>query len=181
MIMPQTSFETVLWFSALSGTGLMIIQFLIVLFGADSDHDIDHGEIDTVKVKWLSKQALTGFLMLFGWAGLACLKEFHLPMPVSLAGAFLAGSLDVVVTALIFRFAKKLHSPGTLFNLDDAIGKEATVYTQIPKGGIGTISISLHDLTHEINAMTEGEEIASFETVCVVKKADEKTVIVSKK
>jgi hypothetical protein len=159
----------------------MVIQFLITLMGSDHDHDVDHGEFDTVKVGWLSKQALTGFLMLFGWVGLACLKEFQLSTPFSLMIAFAAGILDVVITAFIFKFAKRLESRGTVFNLEDAIGKEATVYHQIPQNGVGKISISLHHLTHEIDAISDGEEIASFEIVQVIKKADEKTVIVSKK
>jgi len=76
--------------------------------------------------------------------------------------------------------AKKLHSPGNRFSVDDTIGKEAFVYQQITKNGIGKISLSLYDLTHEVDALSlNGEEIASFTQVKIIKKADERTVVVS--
>ncbi len=66
--------DSLYWFCAIAGTGLFIIQFAITLFFGDLDEG--SAEIDSGDFKWLSKQAITGFLMKFGWAGLACRKEF---------------------------------------------------------------------------------------------------------
>ena len=173
--------DTLFWFAALSGSGMLVIQFALNFLGITDTEGGDHGiDFDTREVKWLSKQALTGFLMMFGWIGLACKKEFGLETFFSAGFGLLGGLAALVATGLIFKLAKGLHSPGDRFSLDDAIGKEAMVYKQISKNGIGKISLSLYDLTHEVDALSlNGEEIASFTQVKIIKKADERTVFVS--
>ncbi len=173
--------DTLLWFAALSGSGMLVIQFSLNFLGIMDSEGGDHGiDFDAREVKWLSKQAITGFLMMFGWIGLACKKEFGLTTLYSAGFGLLGGLMALLVTGLIFKMAKRLHSPGNRFSLDDAIGKEATVYNQISKNGTGKISLSLYDLTHEVNAISlTGEEIASFTQVKIIKKADERTVFVS--
>ncbi len=167
------------WFCALSGSGLFIIQVLLTLLGVMDHDDLnDNAELDAGKVKWLSKQAITGFLMMFGWSALACKYELGLPTAATILVACSAGLLAVLITGFIFRVARKLRSTGTVFRIEDAIGKEAIVYQRIPKDGAGKISISLHNLTHEIDAMSLGEEVASFISVQIIKKVDDKTVLV---
>jgi hypothetical protein len=118
--------------------------------------------------------------MMFGWAALTCQNQFHLPRSATLSIAIAAGIVTVLVTGCIFKMARKLHSSGTVFALDDAIGKEAVVYQRIPRAGIGKISISLHHLTHEIDAMSlDDEDIPSFTAVRVVKKASDSVVVVA--
>ena len=68
--------ETFFWFFALSGSVILFIQLILNLFGLSDHHDIgdtdiETGEIDTSNFKWLSKQALSGFFMMFGWIGLS--------------------------------------------------------------------------------------------------------------
>ncbi len=47
------------------------------------------------------------------------------------------------------------------------------------KGGVGKITLSLHDLTYEIDAVSlDCEELSSFTQVEVVKISDDKTAIV---
>ena len=92
--------------------------------------------------------------MMFGWTSLTCKKEFHLSPFWTVLFGFLAGLVALLASALIFRAAKKLCSPGTVFDLEDAIGKEALVYQRIPKGGVGKISLCLHDLTYEVDAVS---------------------------
>ena len=166
--------DSVFWVTAILGSGLCAIQMLLAFLGGDAeDGDTD---FDT-NFKWLSKQALTGFLMMFGWAGLTCRKEFAMSGMASAAIGVLAGIVAIIVTGIIFKMARKLRSPGTVFRLADAIGKEAQVYQRIPKGGMGRIMISLQNITHEVDAVSE-QEIESFALVQVVEKIDEKTVLV---
>lgn len=161
------------WFCALAGSGMFVIQFLLTLFGIGDDQD----HFDVQNFKWLTKQTVTGFLMFFGWVGLTCKKEFVMTSTLSAVCAVAGGLIAVVVTAFIFKMAKKLRSPGAVFRLEEAIGKEAFVYQRIPKNGLGKISISLNNLTHEIDAMAH-EEISSFTQVQIVKTMDDKIVIV---
>lgn len=173
--------DTFYWFCALAGSGMFIIQFFLTLFGIGHDQDMvdDHGHFDAQNFKWLTKQTVTGFLMFFGWIGLTCKREFVLSNPASAALAVIGGLIAVFVTALIFKIAKKLRSPGSVFRIEDAIGKEAFVYQRIPKNGLGKISISLHHYTHEIDAMAMNhEEISSFTQVQIVKNMDDKIVVV---
>jgi hypothetical protein len=174
--------DNVFWFCALAGSGMFIIQFLLTLFGIGHDHDMiddGHGHFDVQNFKWITKQTLTGFLMFFGWTGLTCKREFAMSGTASAAWAAAGGFLAVFVTAFIFKMAKKLHSSGAVFNIEDAIGKEAFVYQRIPKDGIGKISISLHHHTHEIDAISmTHEEISSFTQVQIVKNMDDRIVAV---
>lgn len=173
--------DSIFWFCALSGSGLFIIQLALNFFGAGSHTHMDDqtSEFDTGKFKWLSKQALTGFLMMFGWVGLTCRREFELS---GLSSAFVAlggGIIAICITGLIFRGAKTLLSSGTVFKIEDVIGKEAIIYQRIPRGGAGKISVSLHNFTYEVDAISHHQEdLQSFTSVQIIKKSDEKTVLV---
>ena len=169
--------DSIYWLCALAGTGLFLIQFIFSLFGAAAEEMDDGGEMDG-NFKFLSKQALTGFLMMFGWVGLTCQKEFALSglNTVWISGTF--GFLAMLITALLFHGAKKLQSSGTIFRVEDAVGLEAVIYQRIPKDGIGKVTVSVNQFTHEIDA-TAYEEINSFASVRIIKKADGKTVLVA--
>jgi len=162
------------WFFALTGSGLFIIQFILNFLGALEGGDGD----SSGDFKWLSKHAITGFLMMFGWIGLTCKKEFDLSGVEASLVALIGGFITMGITGFIFKMAGRLQSPGTMLNLDEAIGKEAIVYQQIPKQGTGKITLSLQGFNHEIDAISLGEEIPSFTHVRVIKKADNKTLVV---
>lgn len=175
-LLSQNSFY---WFCALSGSGMFIIQFLLSLFGGISS-DLEAGVEDSANVKWLSKQAVSGFLMLFGWTSLTCQNQFHLATSATLLLGIAAGALTVVLTGWLFKMTRKLHSSGTVFSLEDAVGKEATVYQTIPKDGIGKISISLHHHTHEVDAISQNNDVLpSFSSVRVIKKLSDNVVVVT--
>lgn len=155
---------------------MFLIQFLLTFIGADAE-DADEGS--SQNFKWLSKQAITGFLMMFGWIGLAAKREMGYSAAASMGIAVAAGILAMFITGSIFKIARKLRSSGTVFCIDEAVGKEAAVYQRIPKDGIGKITLSLRDITHELDAISQsGEEVPSFSPVQIIKKADERTVVV---
>jgi len=171
--------DFIFWFCALLGSGLFIIQFLLNLFvGVDHD-DMDDTSWDALRIKWLSKQTFAGLLMMFGWTAITCQKEFALSVIPSITIASAVGLVTIFITGYLFKGARRLRSTGNVFNLDEAIGKEAIVYQQILKGSAGKVSLSLQNLTHEIDAVSFNEEtIPSFIQVMIVKKLDEKTVMV---
>jgi hypothetical protein len=172
---------TLFWISALAGTGLLLIQALLSLLGADHHDDISgaEGGLDEGHFKWLSKQAIAGFLMMFGWVGLSCIKEFALSDMTTTLIALTAGVISFLITGLLFRLARRLRSSGSVFCIDEAIGKEAVIYQQIPKGGAGKVTVSLQNLTHEIDAISfTDERLASFTKVQIIKKENDHTVVV---
>ncbi len=168
------------WVCASVGSTLFVIQFMLTLFGADGHEDFDNGttSIDN-NVKWLSKQALTGFLMMFGWTGITCKTEFQLENSMAILISFAAGLLTIFITGYIFKTAGKLHSPGNVFRVEDTIGKEALVYQRIPHVGMGKITVSLQEHSFEVDAISHNqEEINSFAHVQIIKKLDDTTVVV---
>lgn len=179
---------SVFWFSALAGTGIFIIQFIINIFGGADQDNFDSGDstdansdfADARKFKWLSMQAITGFFMMFGWTAITCQSEFGLQNTPTIAISLASGFLTAFIIRSIFKFAKKLQSSGTSYRIEDAVGKEAYVYQSIPKDGVGKITISLQHFTHEIDAIShDSEEVSSFTRVKIIKKKDDNTVVVA--
>jgi len=167
--------DPIFWGSAIAGSLLFLVQFFLNFLG--SDHAAEDGDVD--KFKWIAKQATIGFLMMFGWVGLTCKHEFAFSPFATILTAIAGGIVATFLTVLLFKSAKKLHSPGTVFRIEEAVGKEATVYQRIPKGGIGKVSLSLNHLTYEIDAISHlGEEIDSFVPVQIIRKTDDNTVAV---
>lgn len=173
--------DSIFWFCALAGSGMFVIQFILNLVGIGEHEVIDEGGgEDFGRFNWFSRQALTGFLMMFGWTALTCRKEFGQEGLFGMGMALAAGIATMFATGSIFKLAKKLHSPGTVFNIEDSLGKEGMVYHRIPKDGTGKIFVTLNDFTHEIEAVSHNnEELPSFTRVQIIKKADDKTVIVT--
>lgn len=184
---------SIFWFCALAGSGMLLIQFIINIFGI-SDHnsfdtsngisenipDAGHDSADIRKFNWLSMQAISGFLMMFGWTAITCQKEFELQLTTTMGISLAAGVFASLIIRSIFKLAKKLRSSGSVYRIEDAIGNEAYVYQCIPKGGLGKISISLNHLTHEIDAISDyPEDLPSFMRVKVIEKKDSNTVVVT--
>lgn len=176
--------DSIFWFCALTGTGMFFFQFIVNIFGGPDQENSDvpdtSDSADARKFKWFSMQAITGFLMMFGWTAITCQNEFGLQNISTVCISISAGILAAIIVHAIFKFAKKLHSSGSCYRIDDAIGKEAYVYQTIPKDGIGKISISLQHLTHEIDAVSHNsQEVSSFTRVKIIEIKDAHTVIVT--
>lgn len=179
---------SIFWFCALAGSGMFFFQFVISFFSTIDQSNFDSGNtIDTNsdssdirKFKWLSMHAITGFFLMFGWTAITCQNEFKLQNMYTIGISIAVGLMTALIISFIFKFAKKLQSSGSIYRIDDAIGKEAYVYHCIPKDGIGKISISLHNFTHEIDAISyNSEKLSSFTRVKIINKKDDNTVIVS--
>lgn len=172
--------DPVFWFCAISGTGLFIIQFFFSFLWGDASHDHD-GNYDghDAGFKWLSKHGLTGFLMMFGWIGLTCCKQFEFGRVSTTVLSLVGGILSLFIVGLIFKGVSKLRSLGTVFSIEGTIGKQATIYQQISFNGIGKISVIFDGLTYEIDATSRfPETLEPFTKVKIIEKLDEKTVIV---
>ncbi len=184
---------SIFWFCALAGSGMFLIQFIINIFGvgdhdsfdtsdisSDTIHDGGQDSADAKKIKWLSMQTITGFLMMFGWTAITCQNEFGLQDSITIGISLTSGIFAALIIRSIFRLAKRLRSSGSIYKIEDAIGKEAYVYQRIPKGGVGKISMTLQHFTHEIDAISHhSEELPSFMRVKIIEKSDDNTVVVT--
>lgn len=183
---------SIFWFCALTGSGMFFIQFIMNIFGLSDQDSFDAGDAaasnnvddvdssDVRKFKWFSMQAITGFLMMFGWTAITCQSEFGLQDITTVGISIAAGLFAALIIHSIFKLAKKLQSSGSTYRIEEAIGKEAYVYQSIPKNGTGKISISLQQFTHEIDAISQNsEELSSFTRVKIIEKKDDNTVVVA--
>src|SRR2546425_1112799 len=93
--------DALFWCCALTGSALFLIQFVLNFLGA-----VDGGDGDSSgDFKWLSKQAITGFLMMFGWVGLTCKKEFDFTNVSASGVALIGGAVAMSITGFIFKMA----------------------------------------------------------------------------
>lgn len=197
----QTS-ELVFWGCAALGTVLFLLRTLMAGFfdSAEDSHDqgidVDGGDIDAdgcdtsgecdnhgtrSSFNLFTVHSISGFFMIFGWVGLACIKQLEYSHVISIAIAFCAGLLTMVLTAFIFKSAFLLVSPGAHFDVAKTIGLTGTVYHQIPAHGLGKIQIELEGMTREILAQSaDHSPIASYSLVVVTKTLDKDVVIVKK-
>ena len=117
--------------------------------------------------------------MMFGWVGLACIKQLGYDHHIAMMFAILAGIVTMLLTALIFKGALMLVSPGTKFDIKQTVGLVGTVYQQIPHDGQGKIQLVVDGVTREILAQSSDHSmIESFKIVRVVEVLDHEVVVV---
>ena len=180
-----SSSDTIFWVSAVVGTTFFVLRLLISFFGGGFfDHDLDldsvddHGDHHSISLfKFFTMHSLSGFLMMFGWAGLACMAQFHMSAGYSFLIALLCGLVMLIVTALIMRLAMHFEAQGAVFSSKKTVGLIGTVYQRIPPNGQGKIQLVVNNSTRELLAQSHYKEaIESFTVVKVVKAIDHEIV-----
>lgn len=166
--------DTLFFLCAMLGTGMFALQILLSTLGVFDDE----GAFHEGALKWFSWQALCGFLMMFGWTSLTCFKEFEFSKPLSIIIALFAAVIAVYILGLMLRGMRKLESRGNVFLIENTIGKEAVVYQSISCKKAGKVTLSINDMTCELDAIMKEGTAASFTRVKIVAFCDEKTVIV---
>lgn len=176
--------------AALIGSLFFILKVLLLLFGAGShlfhldlgdshDHHIDHDSDSAFKS--ISITSLFGFLMMFGWVGLAAYVQHSQPLGFSLILATLSGVLLSIISTLLITGSAKFINPGTVFNVHDAIGKRGTVYQTIPAHGQGRITVTIDDISREIDAISHDHiPLPSFTSILVIAVINSELVSVKK-
>lgn len=184
------SSDLVFWSSALFGTTLFALRLLMFIVGLGDDADSvehDHAGVDgddvshhtTGSFKLLTMHSISGFFMMLGWVGLACSQQLSFSSGASALIGLAAGVLMMVLTALIFRWARVLTSPGTRFDIRKTVGLTGTVYQQIPAHGQGKIQVVVDGITRELLAQSaEGVAIKSFSHVKIQAVVDHEVVTV---
>lgn len=183
-----TGLELVFVACALIGGGFFVIRLVMMFIGfghdggdgsaMDSVHDgtatdVHHDVSATdISFKTLSLQGLTSFFMMFGLVGWAMLRQSQFTPAVSVLGATIAGLATVFVIKLIFQWAGKMQSSGTL-NLNNAIGQQGSVYLTIHPGQTGRVQVPVQDRLLTLDARSESTQaIKTGDPVRVVKVAN---------
>jgi hypothetical protein len=171
------------WMAAI-GCGILLIQVVLQVIGVadhdgtvdvDIDTDTDFGHGDWF-FGFLSFKTVVAFLGFFGLTGLL-LMETDISSAQRGLYATLAGLAAVVVVGYMMKMLHNLGHSGTL-NLANALGLEGIVYLRIPpKGeGRGKVTLDVQGRSIEIQAVTDGDGIATGARVQVMEVLGEELV-----
>lgn len=143
------------WFFVAAGffTVFFLIQLVMSLAGLSSgdtdldthigstlSHDMPHDAQDSVEAfKLLSVRSVLAFFTLFTWAGGLYMSR-GIPQTLALIYALGWGLVAMILVSLLLHMLRRMSETGNL-RIGSCVGSSATVYLNIPKGGIGEIRV----------------------------------------
>ena len=167
--------ESIFFVCAIAGGSLLILQFVLSLFGGDAEVDTDldveldlEADAGDAFVKMLSVKTVIGGITFFGLSGMAA-GQFGLSANVSLIVAIVAGLTAIYVMAHLMRALHNLQSRGNI-DLENARGVQGQCYLRIPERGRGKgkVTLTVQGRKLECDAVTEGPEIPTGASIQVV-------------
>ena len=183
-----------IWFGipALVGTAFFTLRTTLMLVGGAMDADasgIDGGfdaaggdtgagagDVDdsTGAFKILSLQAISAFLMGFGWGGLGALRGSGWSPFVAVLVGIASGVAMMWILGWLLRFMHRLQSSGNVPTYQ-ALEAEGSVYAQIPAAGEGKgeVRVVIGDRERYYRAITAGSAIPTGAKVRVVSVNDD--------
>ncbi len=135
--------------------GLLLVQTIMTLFGADGDIeglDVHDGDVSVFSIR-----TVTAFFVGFGWTGVALLNGGS-SVPVATLGGVFVGGLFMVGVLVLMRFVYGLQTSGTV-DYANAVGRAATVYVPIAPNlsGTGQVEFVIQSRHRVLDARTRGE------------------------
>lgn len=173
---------------AFVGTLFFVLRLILMLVGGDGGLDVDDGlsaDLDhgdsTGAFKVLSIQAITAFLMGFGWGGLGAYRGWGLPLLLSVPVGLAFGAGTMWVLAKLLRWVLRLQSSGTI-HMSAALFEQGTVYTAVPERGQGRgmVRVVVDNRMRFYPAVSEGPPIPSRASVRITAVNDDNTVTVAR-
>jgi len=182
--------STVFLYCAAIGGALLVLQFLLMVFGVGGDHDTgghaghdlggDHtvGHDQSAFLKMFSVQTLTTFATFFGLVGLGTESAGWSPVTVT-ATATAAGVAALWLVTRLMRSLARLQSSGNV-DLANAVGAEGKVYLLIPRAGAGhgRVLVQVQARTVECRAISRGDEIPTGARVRVCARTGDDVLVV---
>ena len=168
---------------AIVGGILFLFRLVLQLFGGD---DVDGGDVSDGldhsdgSFTFLSLHGITVFLVMFGLVGLTLLVEGGVREGWALVGAAVGGLASMWGMGQVYMLMRKLQSSGNIV-IDNAVGKEGSVYLTIPVEGSGQVQIAYQNKMHLEDAISEnGIELKTGERVKVIGVRGGTTLVVRK-
>jgi hypothetical protein len=173
------------WFIAIPTSLIFVIQVIMTFMGVDAADGIEpdfDSNLDGADAPFqlFSLRNLINFLLGFSWTGISFYKIIS-NGPLLILLSLAVGAFFVYMFFLIIRQIQKLAEDNS-FKIANTLNKTADVYLTIPgnKNGKGKIMISVKGAFHELDAMTEKENIPSGSVVKVVRIESSNILIVEK-
>lgn len=176
-----SSFEQVYWILALVSSLVFVIIMIATFAGGDADTDTDadgDGDMDGAGFQFFTFKNLVGFLTIFSWSGLACIRSGQ-STGFTLVVSVICGLLMMLAMSTIFYLLNRLIEDGGM-KISSAVGRTGEVYLPIKgrNGGFGKIQISIQGSVHELQAMTNDEEDLAGGTIVQVEKIIDNHILV---
>jgi len=173
------------WFIAIPTSLIFIIQVIMTFMGVDAADGIEpdfDSNLDGADAPFqlFSLRNLINFLLGFSWTGISFYSIIS-NGPLLILLSLVVGAFFVYMFFLIIRQIQKLAEDNS-FKIANTLNKTADVYLTIPgnKNGKGKIMISVKGAFHELDAMTEQDNIPSGSVVKVVRIESSNILIVEK-
>src|SRR5438552_2382425 len=134
--------DLIFWATAFFGTILFCLRLCATVIGGFGQEGTDNDDMmfddgdehyhHTHSLRLFTLHSISGFFMMFGWVGLACIKTLQINHLNALFFSLIAGFATMILTALIFKWSQLLISSGSRFLIKETIGLVGTVYQRIP-------------------------------------------------
>jgi len=175
----------IMWGIAIPVSIIFIIQMIMTFLGM-GDHGEVSGDADGDADMQMPFQLFTfrnfvNFFLGFSWAGISLFELFDNKTWLTLFSVFIGLLLVTIVMALLYALSKAIQSGN--ININNAVGKTATVYFPIPASGKGKgkVQLSVQQAVREYDAISEEEENLPTGSIVRVKEAiDGHTLLVGK-
>jgi hypothetical protein len=157
--------------AAIGGT-ILVVQTLLLAFGAHAHADVhDGGDVHSdpdAFFQILSLKTVVSFVTFFGLAGLAS-EHAGVGTAGALAIGVGAGLVALFLVAWLMSLLSELVASGNVA-LENTVGTEGTVYLRIPgdQTGPGKVTLAVQGRTVECSAITKGKELPTGASVRVV-------------
>lgn len=162
---------------AVIGGAVMLIQMLLMFFGADMDADMDIDDFDGGGdgLSFLSIRSMAAFLTFFGLTGRLGLEE-NWSGGQTIGVAMGMGLASMLLVAWLMAQFARLTSSGNV-DPNNAVGSNAVVYLKIPgeNSGKGKITVSIQGRSQEFEAITNGPEIPTGAQVKITQQTTPNT------
>jgi len=173
----------IMWGIAIPVSVIFIIQMIMTFLGM-GDHGDASGDTEVDGDMQLPFQLFTfrnfvNFFLGFAWTGISLYGAVASKVWLTLLCVIIGLLLVTIVMALLYALSKAIQSGN--IDINNAVGKTATVYFPIPPAGKGKgkIQMSIQQAVREYDAISEAEEqMATGSMVRVNRVVDAHTLVV---
>ena len=158
--------------AALVGGLLFIAWFFLLMIGGLAGGLLDGVGVDVdmgadLSFKAFTFQGIVAFVLMFGLVGLALSRSDMHQMVALLAGTA-AGGASMWTMGKMFQVFYSVQSSGNM-DIDNAVGKNATVYMRIKPGEVGQVQVEVQGAMRTLDAVAKDPEayFKSGDTVTV--------------
>ncbi|WP_291634120.1 hypothetical protein [Clostridium sp.] len=197
-------FERIFWVFAFPSTAAFILQMIMTFIGLDGHGDMISDTADSMqeipqdsvelenydsagefldlkyKFKLVTIRSLVVFFTVFSWTGIVATTSGKGKIATVII-ALISGFVMMYIVSYIYFFLSKFVEDGTM-NITNAINREGQVYLTIPerRENKGKVEIVVQGALRLLEAVTDGDAIATGNKVVVISIVENQFLLVEK-